>query len=365
MSKSCIGCGVTLQTESKEKQGYIPQSVSIEDDAYCQRCFQLRHYNKNQPASLDDDEFLEMVSSIRNTKSLVIHLIDIFDVSGTLLHHLPRIIGNNDVILVGNKLDLLPKSTNQRKLKHWLFRLAKESNISILDVFLISAAKDDHFDELLERMEKARQNQDIYIVGITNVGKSTFVNRLIEQSTDEKNAITTSFYPGTTLGFIHIPLSKRSSLIDTPGIVNKQQMAHYLSEKDLKLITPKKEIKPKSYQLQSQQTLFIGGLARFDYLKGEKQTFVCYFSNDLPIHRTKLDNANRLYEEQVGKLLLPPDEESFKFLPALTNNTFRINDPYTDVVFPGLGWITIIGGQATVEVQYPKRMAVTIRKSFN
>src|SRR5690625_5734827 len=69
-----------------------------------------------------------MVSTIRETKSLVIHLIDIFDVNGTLLRNLTRIIGSNPVILVGNKLDLLPKSTNRNKLKNWLFHLAEEED---------------------------------------------------------------------------------------------------------------------------------------------------------------------------------------------------------------------------------------------
>jgi len=364
LNKTCIGCGAILQSEEKSQIGYIPKSALSDDDVYCQRCFQLRHYNKNQAVSLEDDDFLQMVSSIGDTKSLVVHLIDIFDVNGTLLHHLPRIVGNNDVILVGNKLDLLPKSTNRTKLTHWLFRLAKASGISILDVFLISSAKGHGFDELLKKMEVERNNKDIYIVGVTNVGKSTFVNRLIERTTKEKNAITTSYFPGTTLGFIHIPIDTNSTVIDTPGIVNKQQMAHYLSNRDLKLVTPNKEIKPINYQLNPKQTLFVGGLARVDYLKGEKQTFVCYFSNRLKIHRTKLDKADELYEQQVGKLLLPPDNETLKILPELTRSTFRIEEAYTDIVFPGLGWITIIDGNASIEIYHPKGIAVSLRKSF-
>src|SRR5690625_5745799 len=79
-------------------------------------------------------------------------------------------------------------------------------------------------------------------------------------------------------------------------------MAHYVSEKDLKIITPKKEIKSRNYQLNSGQTLFIGGLARFDFIKGDKQTFVCYFSNEIPIHRTKLENADQRSEEHTSEL---------------------------------------------------------------
>lgn len=363
----CMGCGVPLQTEEEEKLGYIPKTkLSDPDrDLVCKRCFQLRHYNKQQPVSVDSDEFLNMVSKISQTDSLVVHLIDIFDVEGTLLKSLPRIVGKNPILLVGNKVDLLPKSTNQNKLKNWLLKMAKDAGIKVLDVYLISSQKGYHLNELAMRMETERKNKDIYVVGVTNVGKSTFINQFIKRSTGVKEAITTSYFPGTTLGFIHIPLDDKSALIDTPGIMNKNQMAHYVSKQDLKIITPKKEIKPRNYQLNSGQTLFIGGLVRFDFVKGDKQTFVCYFANELLVHRTKLEKADSLYEKQLGKLLTPPDEETLKTLPKLVKQSYRITDEYTDVVFPGLGWITILSGNVTIDVHSPKGIGISIRKSFN
>ena len=45
-------------------------------------------------------------------------------------------------------------------------------------------------------------------------------------------------------------------------------MAHFVDKRDLKVITPKKEIKPKVYQLNEGQTLFFGGLARLDFITG-------------------------------------------------------------------------------------------------
>src|SRR5699024_10820143 len=219
-------------------------------------------------------------------------------------------------------------------------------------------------DNVAVRMEELRKNKDIYVVGVTNVGKSTFINRFIERSLGEKEAITTSYFPGTTLGFIEIPLDKHSALIDTPAIINSSQIAHYVSKKDLKTITPKKEIKSRNYQLNTKQTLFFGGLLRMDFVKGDRQTFVCYFSNELPIHRTKLENADQLYEKNIGKLLSPPDEETLASLPALTKKSYRIDKPNTDIVFPGLGWITILKGNVTIEAHSPKGVNISIRESF-
>src|SRR5690625_4358607 len=276
---ACQGCGVALQSDDPKGVGYIPPSSLENDNPLCKRCFRLKHYNEIQDVAVTDDDFLKMISSIRNTKSLVVHLIDIFDVNGTLLQSLPRVVGDNPIVLVGNKMDLLPKSTSERKLIHWLKASAKEAGLIVQDVLLISSVKGHGFQQLEEKIDTIRENRDVYIVGTTNVGKSTFINRLIKASTGYSNVITTSYFPGTTLGFIEIPLDNHTSLIDTPGIVNKEQIAHYVSADDLKVITPRKEIKPRIYQLNSGQTLFIGGMARLDFIKGAKQPFVCYFSN--------------------------------------------------------------------------------------
>lgn len=359
----CQGCGVLIQTTDQDQPGFTPKSSLENEDLLCRRCFRLKHYNETQDVAVTDDDFLRMVSSIRDANGLVVHVIDIFDVNGTILSSLPRIVGDNPIILVGNKIDLLPKSTNKRKLEHWLRASAKTAGIKVKDVFLISSKNGHGVEDLANKIDVYREKKNVYIVGVTNVGKSTFINHIIKQSSGLKNVITTSYFPGTTLGFIEIPLDDDTYLIDTPGIVNKQQMAHYVSDQDLKLITPTSEVKARGYQLNDEQTLFIGGLARLDFIKGDKQTFVCYFSNQIPIHRTKLSNAESLYDDHIGELLSPPDEETRKKLPPLTKSTFRIKEN-SDIVFPGLGWITVKGENITVMAHSPKDVAVSIRKSI-
>ena len=57
---------------------------------------------------------------------------------------------------------------------------------------------------------------------------------------------------------IEIPLDDGHFWIDTPGIIHRHQMAHYLGKKDLRIIAPLKEIKPKVYQLNEGQNTFLG-----------------------------------------------------------------------------------------------------------
>jgi len=360
----CVGCGVEIQTERPDELGYAPKSALEKEVIICQRCFRLKHYNEVQDVSLTDDDFLKILNGIGETDGLVVKVVDIFDFNGSWLPGLHRFVGNNKVLLVGNKADLLPKSIKKNKLIHWMKREAKELGLKSVDVFLMSAQKGQGIREIAEAIEHYREGKDVYVVGCTNVGKSTFINAIIKEVTGEKDIITTSQYPGTTLDMIDIPLDNGASLYDTPGIINHHQMAHYVDKRDLKLISPKKEIKPKVYQLNEGQTLYFGGLARLDYVQGGRKSLTCYVSNDLHIHRTKLEKADELYEKQAGELLQPPRPEQMDEFPELVAHEFTIKNEKTDIVFSGLGWVTVNESGSKVVAHAPKGVGVFVRDSL-
>ncbi|HEX7063745.1 MAG TPA: ribosome biogenesis GTPase YqeH [Bacillales bacterium] len=362
----CIGCGAPIQTKNKDEVGYAPPASLERDSVLCRRCFRLRHYGEVQDVPLGDDDYLNLINRIGETDALVVKIVDIFDFTGSWLPGIHRFAGDNEVLLVGNKIDLLPKSTNQHQLKNWMRRSAKEFGLKAKEAYLISAQTGEGIDELASEIEKYREGKDVYIVGCTNVGKSTFINRLLRQFSgdDEGRPITTSMFPGTTLNLIDFPLDEDSNLYDTPGVINRDQIAHLLNKKELKQVTPKKEIKPKVYQLDEGQTLFFAGVARLDYSLGGKRPFICYFSNDLYIHRTKLEKADEIYERQVGELLTPPEKDRQEPFPPLVKHDFSVKAEKTDVVFSGLGWVTIQGGKGTVSAYAPQGVGVSVRESL-
>lgn len=362
----CVGCGVVIQTEDPEKLGYTPVSAlekGLEKgEVYCQRCFRLRHYNEIQDVSLTDDDFLRLLNEIGSEDALIVNVVDIFDFNGSLIPGLHRFIGSNPVLLVGNKVDILPKSLKKPRLTQWMRERAHEAGLRPVDVLLTSARKPQEMQELLAKIEEYRDGRDVYIIGVTNVGKSTLINQIIKQSAGIENLITTSQFPGTTLDKIEIPLDDGHYLIDTPGIIHRHQMAHYLGDKDLRIIAPHKEVKPKVYQLNEGQTLFLGGLARFDFIQGERASFIAYVSNDLMIHRTKLSNADAFYQKHVGELLQPPRPDEVADFPKLVRFEFSIKEK-TDIVFAGLGWVTV-SKPGVVAGWAPEGVDVIIRKAL-
>ncbi|MCM3566539.1 ribosome biogenesis GTPase YqeH [Neobacillus mesonae] len=345
--------------------GYAPPSALEKESIICQRCYRLKHYNEIQDVNLTDDDFLKILNEIGKTESLIVMVIDIFDFNGSWLPGIQRFAGNNDVVLVGNKVDLLPKSVKHNKLIHWMKHEANELGLRPKEIFLVSAGKGWMMRETAEAIDELRKGKDVYVVGCTNVGKSTFINSIIKEVTGEGDVITTSHFPGTTLDMIKIPLDDGKALIDTPGIINHHQMAHFVDKRDLKVITPKKEIKPKVYQLNEGQTLFFGGLARFDYISGgPKRSFVCYLANELMIHRTKTEKADELYENHAGELLTPPRPEQGAKLPEFVKQEYVIREGKTDIVFSGLGWVTVNEPGAQVTAYVPKGVQTVLRKSL-
>lgn len=360
----CYGCGSIIQTEDPSKLGYTPSSTINKEEVICQRCFRLRHYNEVQDVALTDQDFLNILNQLGQTDSLIVKIIDIFDFNGSWLPGLHRFVGNNPILLIGNKVDLLPKSVKWNRLKHWMRSQAAELGLRPKDVVLTSATKGYEIDEVLNKINQYRNGKDVYIVGCTNVGKSTLINRIIKEAVGGEDVITTSHFPGTTLDIIEIPLDDGKSLIDTPGIINHHQMAHYVGKNDLKVITPKKEIKPRVFQLNEKQSLFFGGLARLDYEKGGRRSLVCYLSNELSIHRTKLENADQLYEKHVGEMLQPPRKNELDQFPELVRHEFTIKKGKTDIVFSGLGWVTVNEPGARVSAYVPKGVQVILRESL-
>ncbi len=358
----CIGCGALLQNIDNQKAGYVPNKALSSNDEIlvCQRCFRLRHYNEITPISITQDDFYRVVSQIAFTDSLVVKIIDIFDIEGSIIPQISKLTNHNDLIVLINKRDLLPKSVKDSKLLHHVKNILSAHYLKPLDVMIMSAIKRYNLDEVIDKIIKVASGRDIYVVGATNVGKSTFINQILKSYAGaNENVITVSQQAGTTLDMIKIPIDN-NYIIDTPGIINDIQVTHYLNHESIKVITPKKEIKPKVYQLNSNQTLFLNGFARIDFIKGDKTSFIVYSSEKIKIHRTKQEKADYFYEKHRYDLLLFPTKKE-KFV--LKKHKLYVKSKKQDIVLPGLGFITV-KGPIEIEVYVHEKSTPYIRDAL-
>ncbi|MUP59947.1 ribosome biogenesis GTPase YqeH, partial [Veillonellaceae bacterium M2-4] len=102
-------------------------------------------------------------------KALIVNVVDLFDFNNSLIPSLKRFVGNNDFILVGNKVDLFPLNSKESKIKDWMRQEANRMGLYPKDIFLISAAKKRNLQDLITYLDQASQDQDVYFVGTTNV----------------------------------------------------------------------------------------------------------------------------------------------------------------------------------------------------
>jgi ribosome biogenesis GTPase YqeH len=357
---------VKLQMENQEALGFVPAEALQSEPIICRRCFRIKNYNEASGITLNQDDFLRMLGGIASKEALVVHIVDLFDFEGSLISGLQRFVGSNPIVMVVNKIDLLPKVSNWNKIVNWVQKQSKDQGLKVVDVVLCSAKSNTGFDRVISAIQEHKGKRDVYVVGATNVGKSTLINRLIADFSDLRMELTTSLYPGTTLDLVKIPLEDGTSIIDTPGIVYKHRLTELISKRDLKRVMPDKGIKPAVYQLNPGQTLFFGALARFDFISGAKQSFTFFTSNAIPIHRTKLEKADALYAEHKGVMLTPPDIDGIEQMPALTKHPVHIpKNKKMDIFISGLGWIKINGIEgADITIHVPKGVKVVLRESL-
>ena len=166
------------------------------------------------------------------------------------------------MILVLNKKDVLPKSVKETKLISYL----EEKNVHFEEVIVISANKNYNIDYLLKRIKYHQTSKKVYVVGHTNAGKSSLINKLIQNYSDNVQELTMSPLPSTTLNTVTIEINEYLTLIDTPGLVETGSILNHIDPNMVKKISPKKEIKPKTFQLKPNQSIIIEDFVRIDYV---------------------------------------------------------------------------------------------------
>lgn len=331
--KKCLGCGVLLQEENILLEGY---TTSLENDI-CQRCFRLKNYGEYQVVSKSNDEYIKILKSVSETKDLVLYITDLLNLEKNL-DQIRNLIPNK-MILVLNKKDALPKSVKEEKLIAYL----ESMDIHFEEVIVISAYKNYNIDYLLRRIKHHQTSKNVYVVGHTNAGKSSLINKLIQNYSDRTQELTMSPLPSTTLNTVTIEINDYLTLIDTPGLVENGSILNHVDEKMVKKISPRKEIKPKTYQLRKNQSIIIGDLVRIDYVEGEKNSFTVFVSNDLSVKRL-LNSSNHDDLKELNKI------------------TYQMKYD-EDLAITGLGFIKIVD-KCVIDVYIDKDVETYTRKSL-
>lgn len=151
---------------------------------------------------------------------LVVELVDARLPLSSRNPEIDRILGKKPRVLVINKCDIADSEANTK----WLNYFRAKGNIAILmdsnsgrGLQKFHAAVEEALKEVFERDLKRgikRHAVKLMVVGIPNVGKSSFINRLLGRA-----ATKTGDRPGVTTAKQWVRITDKYELLDTPGIL--------------------------------------------------------------------------------------------------------------------------------------------------
>ena len=242
---NCTGCGSLLQAESPERRGYIKPDVlnshyknRSQDNSgslsasgvepsdqfvlICQRCHYLKNYNTALNITLSADDYKHHLTSLREKRALVILIVDAIDFPASLFPNLHEVLGPRNLVhVVVNKVDLLPNLNPKtlRRMEDYVRMEATNGDLSVEKVWFVSCKTGQGIERLSNEIVYSWGNRgDVYLLGCTNVGKSSLFNHLIVNlcgalpgDSDTVSGLSApapviSHWPGTTLGLVSFPV---------------------------------------------------------------------------------------------------------------------------------------------------------------
>ena len=365
--KKCIGCGIDLQSVEPNENGYLlDEKLSDGGELYCERCYKIKHYGKYIPVVMDKKDYKNIVENSIKDCQVAVAVLDIIEFEGSFDEEILDILREVDSIVVVNKLDIVPNDMHPSKVATWVKNRLGEEGISPLDIAIVSSKNNYGINGIYKKLRHFYPDGvKAMILGTTNVGKSSIVNKLLGAK-----RITESKYPGTTLKLVSnkIPYTN-IEIIDTPGLIPDGRISDLVCEKCNLEIIPTSKLQNKTYKPETGRMIMLERLLWMRILSEDelKPIFTIYTSPNINYHETNYEKGLKLFAgEIVGKdIFTIPCEKCKEEYNEMKFEKRKITvESGQDLVFKGLGWVTVKRGPLHLEVYLPNACETIVRDAF-
>ena len=363
--RRCYNCGAVLQTEDPTKVGYVKKEIlenATQNFVFCDKCFELeRHHPLTNEPSVDP-EFLTMLKKAKEKDALIVYVINLFSFEAAFSHAINEIVQGMNILVVGNKLDLLPAGTNIEDTQEYVAHRFRVSGLTIQkeNVILANAFDDETAFQVITRIYELKNGKDVYIIGSELAGKATLTSSFLRVYNNlSQGNIVTETYPGTSLRMMKIPLNSRSAMYVTPGISVDNSILHNLDKATLRQIYLTEPVKGRDITFSSEQVIYFGGIAFIELVKGKKTTLTCYFHENVQLRKVSAKKAEDKFVQLIARKSLKPSLNRIKSVKDMDVFEIKITESnWRDIGIQGLGWFTFFANAQTFRIYVPKGVSI-------
>lgn len=368
--RRCYNCNTILQETDPEAEGYISPGHLDQAGAlvlFCDHCYEQQKYNFSNHELVCSDDYLTMMKDAKATDALIVFVVDLFSFESSFPQNMVDIIANNPLLVIANKLDLLPKNVDKDEIREYVAHRFRAARLRVTkdDVILTSLNSLTSDPSFTKTIDVKRKRHDVYVVGAASSGKTLFLASYLRGYKNKTlKSVVTQNYPGTSLTVMQIPLDSSSSVYDTPATPSDNSMLSRLPYEIAKKCIPLEPVRPRAYSLIPGDALFLGGLARIELLKGKRSTFTFFGAKTVKTVRVRTKNSEEMFFRYVARGDLEPSCLLFSKASDFDVYDLEVDeDGFRDIGIAGYGWVRFRGDRQTIRISVPRGVAIYTSRS--
>lgn len=362
----CYHCGAVLQDSNPKVSGYISNTkikdLNATNVLYCDRCYEVMKSFNNSALDLQiDEDILRVLDDAIATDAIILWAIDLFAFNGALNPEIARKVSKLKVVVIGNKLDLMPFGTKKDNLEAYVKERFQEYGIDPIAVRLLGNFNKVDYDNLLSEMNEARRGHDVYLIGNSYSGKTTLINRMLKNYENKTNrVIRTVTYGDTNTKVLEIPLSRSSFLYELPGFSQRTSVDRKVEKEVTKFIIPHKQIKVSTKTLLANDAIAIGSLGGFALMSGKLTSVKFYSAEGVETKKMNVNKLESFFTENFQKRTIRPVSDRYSsYLDFdVFEYTMEKDNQLHDIAIEGLCWISFKAQGQIIRVIAPKGASI-------